>query len=297
MPAATTDSDDSHETDYLRALGDRIRSYRARRGMSRRLLAQSSGVSERYLADLESGKGNISILKLRDITRAISIPIEDLVHEPAEHPSEYTFLLHYIRQANPQELQRLYTTLSATTKIAPKFIALIGLRGAGKTTLGQALAQKLSLPFIELVETIANRAGMPVNEVFSLGGQATYRRLERQCLEEIIARPQPSVVAVGGSLVSEPTSYQRLLDSGVTIWLRAQPEEHMARVIAQGDERPMAGNARAMDDLKRILIERETLYRRANYIVDTSDQSVERSLLEITNLAEVNDIAAPSEVA
>ncbi len=290
----------SEDKTYLATVGNGVKRLRARRGMSRRILAQSSGVSERYLAELESGKGNISILRLRRIADAMSVPVEDLVCDRAVDSPSHAFLLEYVRQADPEELVRLHKELSARNRggrEGRRLIALIGLRGAGKSTIGKALAATLTVPFIELVGTIEERAGMEVNEIFSLGGQPTYRRLERQCLEEAVSRRDRAVLAVGGSLVSEPMSYERLLDTCITIWLRAIPEDHMARVIAQGDSRPMAGSPRAMEDLKRILGERESLYGRSDYAVDTSGRSLQETLDEILELPLEAEIVHDKKVA
>ena len=280
---------------YLAEIGARVRSIRARRGMSRRLLAEASQVSERYLADLENGKGNISVLRLRDIAAAMSVPVEDLVSEPVHDSPDYAFILQYLRHAAPEELDRLHRALAGSDGERRRFVALIGLRGAGKSTLGSALATSLHLPFVELVEEIETRAGMAVSEIFSLGGQSTYRRLERECLERVLESSPGAVIAVGGSLVSEAASYARLLSECVTVWLRAAPGDHMRRVIAQGDQRPMAGHSRAMDDLQRILIEREALYERAHHVIDTSDQTVTESLKAILALAGVAGIGSHEE--
>ena len=234
---------DRDNATYLAGIGARVRSIRARRGMSRRLLAKASQVSERYLADLENGKGNISVLRLRDIAVAMSVPVEDLVSEPVHDSPDYAFIL----------------------------------------------------PFVELVDEIEQRAGMAVSEIFSLGGQSTYRRLERECLDHVLANSPGAVIAAGGSLVSEAASYARLLSQCVTVWLRAEPADHMRRVIAQGDQRPMAGHSRAMDDLQRILIEREALYERAHHVIDTSDHNVAASLGQILALSEVADLATNKE--
>jgi len=286
---------DRDNTAYLAGIGARVRSIRARRGMSRRLLAEASQVSERYLADLENGKGNISVLRLRDIAVAMSVPVEDLVSEPVHDSPDYAFILQYLRHAAPAELDRLHRALAGGDGLPRRFVALIGLRGAGKSTLGRALAARLHLPFVELVDEIEQRAGMAVSEIFSLGGQSTYRRLERECLDHVLANSPGAVIAVGGSLVSEAASYARLLSQCVTVWLRAAPADHMRRVIAQGDQRPMAGHSRAMDDLQRILIEREALYERAHHVIDTSDHSVAASLEQILALSEVADLATNKE--
>lgn len=286
---------DRDNATYLAGIGARVRSIRARRGMSRRLLAKASQVSERYLADLENGKGNISVLRLRDIAVAMSVPVEDLVSEPVHDSPDYAFILQYLRHAAPQELDRLHRALAGGDGLPRRFVALIGLRGAGKSTLGSALAAHLHLPFVELVDEIEQRAGMAVSEIFSLGGQSTYRRLERECLDHVLANSPGAVIAAGGSLVSEAATYARLLSQCVTVWLRAAPADHMHRVIAQGDQRPMAGHSRAMDDLQRILIEREALYERAHHVIDTSDHSVAASLGQILALREVADLATNKE--
>jgi len=288
---------DVYDGAYLQGIAARVRSHRARRGMTRRALAENSGVSERYLAELENGKGNISILRLRRIAFALNIPVEDLVANAAGESPEYDYLLHYIRHADPAELNRLCAEIAARRRRIPHLIALIGLRGAGKSTIGAALAARCALPFVELVDAIEGLAGMPVNEIFSLGGQATYRRFERQCLDDIIEQTDRAVVAVGGSLVSEPASFERLLEASTTVWLRAAPDDHMNRVIAQGDSRPMAGSAHAMDDLKRILIERETLYQRADHIVDTSGRTIEETLDAVISLPGVAALIQDKEVA
>lgn len=295
MSASPDTVPDQDNAAYLAEIGARVRSIRARRGMSRRLLAEASRVSERYLADLENGKGNISVLRLRDIAAAMSVPVEDLVSEPVHDSPDYAFILQYLRHAAPEELDRLHRALAGGDGTPRRFVALVGLRGAGKSTLGNALATRLQLPFIELVDEIEQRAGMAVSEIFSLGGQSTYRRLERACLDHVLEHSPGAVIAVGGSLVSEAASYARLLSQCVTMWLRADPADHMRRVIAQGDQRPMAGHSRAMDDLRRILIERADLYERAHYVIDTSANDISTSLEEILALAEVAALAKNKE--
>ena len=198
-----------------------------------------------------------------------------------------------LRTASAAELKSMRDVLSSgqIELHAARHIALIGLRGAGKTTLGQALAKRLGLPFIELVQEIEREAGMAVGEIFSLGGQTTYRRFERDALSAILSRFERAVIAVGGSLVSEPESYELLLATCYTVWLKASPQEHMERVLAQGDHRPMAGNRHAMADLKRILNERATLYRRADATVDTSGQTLSASLKRMLELEPVRRLA------
>lgn len=274
------------ENEYLHMLGERIRELRARRGMTRKMLAQQSGVSERYLAQLETGHGNISIILLRQISQGLGLPIVDLVCEEPEQPVELTLLTQYLSRFPPKSLMRARQLLEAELETADRSaryqrVALIGLRGAGKTTLGTMLAQHLDAPFIELAKTIEREAGAEMSEIFSLYGQAAYRRYERRSLESIIENNEHFVIVPGGSIVSEPATFDVLLSSCYTIWLRASPEEHMARVIAQGDYRPMKGSQEAMDDLKRILSGRLALYSKADAVIDTSSKSIGQSFNEL----------------
>ena len=269
--------------DYLTTLGTRVRNARARRGMTRKILARDSGVSERYLAQLETGQGNISIALLRQVAQAMGLPINDLVREGPERPVELTLLLQRLERLSPDELT------DATQLLIGHFgrdlgsdrtgrIALIGLRGAGKTTLGRLLAQRLDVPFVEMNREIERDSGMSLTEIFSLSGQAAYRRYERRALERVLQETPAAVIATGGSLVSEPATFELLLDACFTIWVQATPEEHMERVVAQGDMRPMAGNDEAMADLRAILTERAPLYAKADAAIDTTGRSSEDSL-------------------
>ncbi|MBI1906695.1 MAG: helix-turn-helix transcriptional regulator [Rhodocyclales bacterium] len=274
------------ENEYLLMLGERIRELRARRGMTRKMLAQQSGVSERYLAQLETGHGNISIILLRQIAQGLGLPIVDLVREEPEQPVELTLLTQYLSRFPPKSLVRARQLLEAELEVADRSarhqrVALIGLRGAGKTTLGTMLAQHLDAPFIELAKTIEREAGAEMSEIFSLYGQSAYRRYERRSLEAVIENNERFVIVPGGSIVSEPATFDVLLSSCYTIWLRASPEEHMARVIAQGDYRPMKGSQEAMDDLKRILSGRIALYSKADAVIDTSGKSIGQSFNEL----------------
>lgn len=261
--------------------GQRVRALRARRGMSRKVLAQASEVSERYLAQLEKGSANISLVLLERIAQALSVHISELL--PSKHATEqshepfYSFVAALTleeQQAALALLQQHFAPQAAKTH----GVALIGLRGAGKTTLGQALAARFGVPFVRLQERIVALAGMPMSELISLTGQSNYRRLERQALEEVLSDAQPCVLEVGGSLVSEAETFQRLRQRFHTVWIRAQAEEHMQRVIAQGDMRPMADNEQAMDDLRSILKARENDYQLADAQWLTSEQSVDESL-------------------
>ncbi len=266
----TRPADPDDGANYLAGLGQRVRRFRARRGMSRRILASASGVSERYLARLESGTGNASILILKAVAAAMHVALDDLVDESDHHNADYLLLRERLRRASAGELHDLAAGLRNSVARTTPHIALIGLRGAGKSTLGRALATSLRVPFVELVQDIEREAGMAVSEIFSLGGQTTYRRLEREALGAALTRFDRAVIATGGSLVSEPETYELLLDTCYTVWLQAEPQVHMQRVIAQGDHRPMADNGNAMADLKRILTERAALYARADASIDTS---------------------------
>lgn len=267
---------------YLKTVGERVRRMRAQRGMTRRILARDSGVSERYLAQLESGRGNISILLLRQIAGAMGVPLGDLIHDGADRAVEFTLAQQLLAGLAPAELAEAYRLLTehfgrGNGAERAGRIALIGLRGAGKSTLGRILAEKLGVPFIEMAREIAAESGTSLTEVFSLYGQAAYRRYERRALERVIAAHQDAVIATGGSLVSEPGTFALLLRSCHTIWIKASPHEHMARVMAQGDMRPMKGSPEAMDDLKRILEGRHALYSKADAAVDTAGKSVAES--------------------
>jgi len=262
---------------YLKRVGERVRLARARRGMSRKSLSKASGVSERYLAELERGAGNASLLVLRQIADALSIEAAALVSDQPERPIDLTLAVHQLERLSPGDLaeaRRLiaqrFGTAGAT---AERRIALVGLRGAGKTTLGQLVAQALAVPFIELDREVERASGMELSEIFAVHGQAMFRRLERQCLETIVARFDRVVIATGGSLVTEPATYDLLLSTCFVVWLSATPDEHMGRVLAQGDLRPMADGPQAMDDLKAILESRSPLYAKANAVVSTSDKT------------------------
>lgn len=281
------------DTDYLVLLGERVRAVRARRGMSRRILSHASGVSERYLAQLEAGKGNASIMVLRAIAAGMNVALDDLVEDRPVQDSAYLLLRERLRHADDETLRHVAGTLGAgSTAAARAHVALIGLRGAGKSTLGRAAAKRLGVPFIELGQEIERTAGMAIGEIFSLGGQTTYRRLEREVLQDCLARFDHAVIAAGGSLVSEPETFELLLTRCYTVWLHADPGQHMERVIAQGDHRPMADNRNAMTDLKRILNERRALYARADASIDTSGETPAASIDRLLALDAVRAIAA-----
>ena len=238
------------ESAYLSKLGERVRTWRSEHAMTRKSLALASGVSERYLAQLEAGQGNISVLLLRKVAHAMGVAVDSLVREEESAPRSGR-------------------------------IALIGLRGAGKSVLGAKLADALEIPFVELDREVEKEAGAELGEVFAMYGQEAFRRFERRALERVLAQHERAVIAAGGGLVTDPGSYQLLLDRCQCIWLKASPEEHMARVIAQGDMRPFKGRSAALDEIRRLLSGREKLYRRAEATVDTTDKSVRQSLADL----------------
>ena len=268
---------------FLAALGETVRLRRARRGMTRRALAGEAGVSERHLASLESGVGNASILVLRQVARALDCPVTELFDAPGGGP-DAALIRELLRHRSERDLHRARIALArlfgepASAAARRTRIALIGLRGAGKSTLGKRLAGHLGVPFIELNREIQRIAGCSVTEIHALYGLAAYRRYERRALDDTIQRGQPAVIATPGGIVSDIATFNRLLDQCFTVWLRASPDEHMSRVLAQGDYRPMAGNAEAMDDLRRILAGRTAFYAKADIEFDTSGISVEESL-------------------
>jgi XRE family aerobic/anaerobic benzoate catabolism transcriptional regulator len=281
-PSQALDVSDNVENFYLARLGERVRDARARRGMSRKILARDSRVSERYLAQLEAGRGNVSILLLRQIALALSLPPAELIREDAGGGLELSLITQFLKRLPPQKLPDVRSLLAREFSSARddriKRIALIGLRGAGKSTLGARLARALGVPFVELDREVEREAGTSLSEIFLLYGQAGYRRYERRCLEKVLEQHERAVIATGGSIVSEPGTFELLLSACFTVWLKAEPEEHMARVVAQGDTRPMAGSDQAMEDLRRILEGRDALYGQADVTLDTSRQSAEKSL-------------------
>jgi XRE family aerobic/anaerobic benzoate catabolism transcriptional regulator len=273
--------------------------------MTRKQLARDSGVSERYLAQIEGGHGNISVLVLRQLVQALNISVDGLLFEGPEPPVELVHAIEFLRRMPLDDLklarQMLLHQFGGVDPAARhRRIALIGLRGAGKSTLGAALAERLEMPFLELDRLIEQESGLTLSLIFDFRGQAGFRELERRCLEDVVKRYPCFVLATGGSLVSEPGTFERLLFSCFTVWLRASPEEHMQRVITQGDMRPMANNRDAMSDLKRILTEREVLYSKADIQVDTAGRAFEESLemlMQALRDTPVRDSLAPAVIS
>ena len=274
---------------YLRALGERLRLIRAQRGMSRRVLAKHSGVSERYIAQFEAGAGNMSLLLLRRLTGSLGVPIEDLVAaDRLDRSPDAVLLDRLLSRLSPAQLgeaRRLLTERFApdVSGVRRNRIALIGLRGAGKSTLGRRVAEARGTTLVELDREVERISRMELRDIFEVHGPTGFRRLEREALEMVLAAEQPVVIATGGGLVSEPATFELLLASCLTVWIKASPEEHMSRVVAQGDERPMADDkTNAMDDLKAILSSRAPLYAKADLVLDTSDRTLEESLSDLS---------------
>jgi len=280
------------EDDFLVAVGKRVREIRARRGMTRKQTAHEADVSERHLAQLESGEGNISIVLLRRIAVALSVSMSDLFIPETDQPGEKQLIQRFLERLPAHRLEdvtsRLMHDFVDEEKSRGARIALIGLRGAGKSTLGARLAAEWREPFVELDREIERDAGMPLAEIFSLYGQSGYRRIEMKTLERVLRQRDRAVISVGGGVVSEKETYDYLLAHCYTVWIQAQPEEHMSRVIAQGDFRAMAENNEAMEDLRRILTAREPLYRKADASVDTSGESVEQSFEKLKQALQSN---------
>jgi XRE family transcriptional regulator, aerobic/anaerobic benzoate catabolism transcriptional regulator len=291
MKRASAKAAPGHDSDpYLRRLGERVRTLRNQRGMTRKALAQHAKVSERYLAQLEAGLGNCSIVLLRRIARAIGLPVTQLVHEGAEPPLDMVLLTQFLERLAPDmlvEARKLVTEHFSSPSEDRRRIALIGLRGGGKSTLGRLLAERLDVPFIELDREIERRSGANLSEIFDMFGQETFRRAEREALDDVLRRHPHFVIATSGSIVTEPGTLELLLASCFTVWVRAEPEEHMKRVMAQGDMRPMANNARAMEDLVSILKSREPLYAKAEAVLATTGKTPEQNLAELLRVIAV----------
>ncbi len=265
---------------FLVALGDRVRALRARRGMTRKAVSIAAEVSERHLANLEYGEGNASILVLLQVARALHCSLAELIGDVTTSSPEWLLIRELLESRDDASLRRVRVAIgemlgtgSGNTAVCTR-VALIGLRGAGKSTLGQMLAEDLGYPFVELSREIEKFAGCSVSEIQALYGMNAYRRYERRALEEAIQIYPEAVIATPGGLVSDPATFNQLLSHCTTVWLHADPEDHMKRVAAQGDLRPMAGSREAMEDLKGILAGRAAFYSKAQYRVDTSAQTL-----------------------
>ena len=271
---------------FLVALGERTRALRARRGMTRKAVAVAAGVSERHLANLEYGEGNASILVLLQVAGALQCALAELIGDVTTLSPEWLLIRDLLGQQDEAALRRVRVGLAAmlggghgAVSQASARVALIGLRGAGKSTLGQMLAADLGFPFVELSREIEKLAGCSVAEIQALYGANAYRRYERRALEEAIQIYPEAVIATPGGLVSDPTNFNALLAHCSTVWLQAAPEDHMNRVVAQGDTRPMAASREAMEDLKGILAGRAPFYSKAQLQIDTSAQPLDATFL------------------
>jgi len=282
----------------LVAIGERVRGLRARKGMPRRALSAAADVSERHLANLEGGVGNVSVLVLKQVAGALGCPIAELLGDETTAGPEWLLIREILHERSDADLRRARLALAGLFDTAPSpqtktdHIALIGLRGAGKSTLGPRLAAALGRRFVELGAEITRIAGCTPAEIQDLYGPTAYRRYEATALKEIVEAPDPFVLATPGGIVSDAGSFGLLLSRCFTIWLQAAPQEHMERVLAQGDLRPMAGNREAMDDLRAILANRSAFYAKADLTFDTSGETAEQSLSRLA--AKVQEVVAGS---
>jgi XRE family transcriptional regulator, aerobic/anaerobic benzoate catabolism transcriptional regulator len=278
--------------DFLLFLGRRVRQLRSVRGTTRKMVAREADVSERHLAQLEAGEGNVSIVLLRRIAAALNVSLVELFAAEVEEPAEKQMIQRFLERLPNHRLEevvlRLTRDFSPGEKARRQRIALIGLRGAGKSTLGAKLAEEKAMPFIEMDREIEKDAGMPLAEIFGLYGQAGYRAIEKRTLERVLNENERAVLSVGGGVVSEKETFDFLLSHCYTVWVKTQPEEYMRRVMAQGDFRAMAGNDHAMEDLRRILEAREPLYRQADVELDTSGSSAEESFSRLKTMLQMN---------
>ena len=279
---AQAETSDERQELFLAALGQRAKALRVRRGLTRKALARATGVSERHLANLEYGVGNASILILLNVTQALQCSLAEVLGDVTTSSPEWLMLREMLSDRDEATLRRVRLAASELVGAAPprgakaparaSRIALIGLRGAGKSTLGRMLAEDLDFPFVELSREIEKLAGCSISEILGLYGQSAYRRYERRALEEAIDAYPEAVIATAGGLVSDLGSFNLLLRRCASVWLKADPEDHMSRVVAQGDLRPMAASREAMEDLRSILAGRAAFYSKADIHIDTSAQ-------------------------
>jgi XRE family transcriptional regulator, aerobic/anaerobic benzoate catabolism transcriptional regulator len=273
---------------YLKGIGERVRRFRAGRGMTRKMLARASGVSERYLADLEQGTGNASVLVLRQVADAMAVSVAALVSESADGSGVQAAALAALERLGPDDIAAALRLIEERFPMAKRpegRIALIGLRGAGKSTVGAGVAQRLGRPFVVLAREIEAAAGRPIADVIASDGQAAYRRLELDTLHAILRRHETAVIDAGGGIVTEPAAYGLLRASCVVVWLKAEPQTYMRRVVDQGDTRPMADTPAAMDDLIAILESRARLHALADLAIDTTHLSVAQAIDAVVDLA------------
>jgi XRE family aerobic/anaerobic benzoate catabolism transcriptional regulator len=283
---STSDPDEPERHPFLVALGERVRNLRSRKGMTRKAVAVAADVSERHLANLEYGTGNASILVLLQVTQALNCSLAELMGDVSTSSPEWLLIRELLQHRNEADLRRarlsILETLGAGGGVDAQGrqsrVALIGLRGAGKSTLGRRLAENLGFPFIELSREIEQFAGCGISEIHNLYGANAYRRYERRALEEAIQIYPEVVIATPGGLVADSANFNLLLTHCTTVWLQADASDHMGRVAAQGDMRPMAASTEAMEDLKRILEGRAAFYSKADLAFNTSAQGLEDSV-------------------
>ena len=279
--------DDIESGRLLSVLGERVRTLRAHRRMTRKALARDSRVSERYLAQLEQGRGNISVMLLARVAAALRTDLSDLLRMREKHTAEEVLIADLLRDLSPDTHKAFLQMLSENFSVpveSRRRIALIGLRGAGKTSQGQMLAKHLNIPFVHLGSKIELLAGMSASEIFSISGQAGYRRLEEKALMQTLREHDRCVLETGGSIVTDPKLLNTLLTTCFVVWLHARPEEYMRRLIEQGDVRPMKDQEDAMSDLRRILSDRHEMYANAHASIDTNDKSIDDCVAELIRL-------------
>lgn len=278
-------------------IGARVKEIRKAQKLSRRELSERSDVSVRYLAKLEHGDGNASVGLLQKLARALEIPLEVFLADEDPHAREVKDVVTLFKHADAHTRFRVLQILDPerAQKCKAQRLCLVGLRGAGKSTLGRSVAAEFQVPFIELNDVVEAKAGMPIGEIIALYGQEGYRKLEADSLTETIKRHHRAVIAVAGGIVSEQTTFSRVLSGSHTIWLKATAGDHMERVRGQGDIRPINGNPKAMVQLRQILKERETHYAQANHVLDTSGKTVASSYKELSDLVRSLGIFAAAE--
>jgi XRE family aerobic/anaerobic benzoate catabolism transcriptional regulator len=280
-----TELTEQEKDPFLIALGERLKSLRGRRGFTRKALAQLADVSERHVANVESGVGNASIQFLRQLAAVLNCTLAEMIGDETASSPEWLMIREILRGRSDEELAKARTALAGmfdaptSDSARRQRVALIGLRGAGKSSLGQMLADHWMVPFIELSRQIETLAGCSIAEIHALYGPNAYRRYERRALEETVRNFPRAVIATPGGVVSDPATFNTLLSHCYTVWLKATPEDHMGRVLAQGDTRPMSGNKEAMEDLKQILDSRAQFYSKADQSFDTSEMTQEASFV------------------